>query len=62
MLETESDGGGGRFVDNVEDVEAGHIAGVLGGFATSFIEVGGDSDDDLLEIADLFAGVHPEFI
>jgi hypothetical protein len=42
--------GGGRLVDDTEDVKAGNRTGVLGGLTLVVVEVGGDSDDGLLDL------------
>ena len=45
-IESVRDGGScGRLVDDTEDVETRHGAGVLGGLALSIVEVSGDGDD-----------------
>jgi hypothetical protein len=48
--ETVSDSGGGRLVDDTEDVEASDGTGVLGGLPLVVVEVGGDGDDGLLDL------------
>jgi hypothetical protein len=47
---TVGNGGGGRLVDDTEDVKAGNRTGVLGGLTLVVVEVGGDSDDGLLDL------------
>ena len=48
--ETVGDSGGGRLVDDTEDVESGDGTGVLGGLTLVVVEVGGDGDDSLLDL------------
>jgi hypothetical protein len=48
--ETVSDSGGGRLVDDTENVEASNGTGVLGGLTLVVVEVGGDGDDGLLDL------------
>ena len=48
--ETVGDSGGGRLVDDTEDVESGNGTGVLGGLTLVVVEVGGDGDDSLLDL------------
>jgi hypothetical protein len=54
LVESVGDGGGGRFVDDAEDVEACDGTGVLGSLTLSVVEVGGDGDDG---VSDFFAEV-----
>lgn len=65
--ETVGNGGGGRLVDDTEDVEARNGTGVLGSLTLVVVEVGGDGDDGLLNLLaelglgnllHLFAGGH----
>ena len=48
--ETVGDSGGGRLVDDTENVETGNGTGVLGGLTLVVVEVGGDGDDGLLDL------------
>ena len=48
--ETVRNGGGGRLVDDTEDVEARNGTGVLGGLTLVVVEVGGDGNDSLLNL------------
>ena len=48
--ETVGDSGGGRLVDDTENVETGNGTGVLGGLTLVVVEVGGDGDDSLLNL------------
>jgi len=48
--ETVGDSGGSRLVDDTENVETGNGTGVLGGLTLVVVEVGGDSDDGLLDL------------
>ena len=48
--ETVGDSGGGRLVDDTENVEASNGTGVLGGLTLVVVEVGGDGDDGLLDL------------
>jgi len=45
FVEAIGEGGGGGFVDQAEDVEAGDAAGVFGCLTLRVVEVGGDGDD-----------------
>jgi hypothetical protein len=47
---TVGNGGGGRLVDDTEDVKTGNGTGVLGGLSLVVVEVGRDSDDGLLDL------------
>ena len=48
--ETVGDSGGGRLVDDTENVEASNGTSVLGGLPLVVVEVGGDGDDGLLDL------------
>ena len=48
--ETVGDSGGGRLVDDTENVEASNGTGVLGGLTLVVVEVGGNGDDGLLNL------------
>ena len=48
--ETVGDSGGGRLVDDTENVETSNGTGVLGGLTLVVVEVGGDGDDGLLDL------------
>lgn len=45
LVETVSDGGGGRLIDDSLHVEAGNGASVLGGLSLRVVEVSGHSND-----------------
>jgi hypothetical protein len=48
--ETVGDSGGGRLVDDTEDVKTSDGTGVLGGLTLVVVEVGGDGNDGLLNL------------
>jgi hypothetical protein len=58
--ETVGDSGGGRLVDDTEDVKTSDGTGILGGLTLVVVEVGGDGDDGLgdllaeLDLSNLF--------
>jgi hypothetical protein len=49
LVQTISDGGGGRLVDDTLDGETSDGSGVLGGLTLAVVEVGGDGDDGRLD-------------
>jgi hypothetical protein len=51
LAEAVREGGGRRLVDDADDLEAGDLAGVLGGLALVVVEVRGDGDDRLVDRA-----------
>ena len=62
-FESVGEGGGGGFVDDAEDFEAGDAAGVLGGVALGVVEVGGDGDDGFGDgLAEVGLGVGLQFL
>lgn len=54
LVKTVGDSGGGRLVDNAENVKSGNDTSILGGLALVVVEVGGNSDDG---VGDLLAKV-----
>lgn len=48
--ETVGDSGGGRLVDDTENVKTSDGTGVLGGLTLVVVEVSGDGDDGLLDL------------
>ena len=58
LVEAVGECGRGRLVDDAEDVEAGDLAGVLGGLALGVVEVGGNGDDGVGHgLAEVLLGV-----
>jgi hypothetical protein len=47
LVETVSDGGGGRLVDDSENLKTSNDTSILGGLSLRVVEVSGDSDDSL---------------
>ena len=45
LLEPVGERGRGRLVDDAQHVEAGDLAGILGGLALAIVEIGGNRDD-----------------
>ena len=45
LVETIRNGGGGRLVDDTEDIQARDDTGVLGSLTLRVVEVGGDGND-----------------
>jgi hypothetical protein len=50
LVKTVGKGGSGGLVDDTEDVETGDLTGVLGGLTLGVVEVGGDSDNGVLDV------------
>ena len=58
LVEAVGERGRGRLVDDALDLEAGDLAGVLGGLALRVVEVGRDGDDRLVDLlAEVLLGV-----
>ena len=49
LVKTVGNGSGGRLVDDTENVEAGNETGVLGSLTLRVVEVGGDSNDSVVD-------------
>jgi hypothetical protein len=49
LLKTIGKSGGGRFVDNTEDVETSNLTSILGSLTLRVVEVGRDSDNGVLD-------------
>ena len=49
LVKTVGNGGSSRLVDDAHDVETGDEAGILGSLTLRVVEVGGDSDDGVLD-------------
>ena len=54
LVKTIRDGGGGRLIDDAEDLETSDSTGILGSLTLGVVEVGGDGDDG---VGDLLAEV-----
>ena len=63
LVEAVGQRGRGRLVDDAQDLEAGDLAGVLGGLALHVVEVRGDGDDRLRDgLAEVLLGVGLELL
>ena len=62
LLKSEGHGRRGGLVDDVQHLEARHVAGVLGRLAADLVEVGRHGDHDLVERADLLGAVDAELV
>ena len=49
LVETVSNGSSSGLVDDTEDVKAGNETGILGGLTLGVVEVGGNSDDGVVD-------------
>ena len=50
LVETVSERGRGRLVDDAQHFEAGDLAGILGRLTLRVVEIGGNGDDSLLDL------------
>ncbi len=63
LVEAVGERGGGRLVDDLEDVEAGELPGVEGGGALGVVEIGRNGDDGVGDLrAEVFLGVVLELL
>jgi hypothetical protein len=63
LVESVGERGGRGLVDDALDVEAGDLAGVLGGLALRVVEVRGDGDDRLVDlVAEVLFGITLELL
>src|ERR1700682_2340684 len=49
LVETVSERGRGRLVDDAQHFKAGDLAGILGGLTLRVVEIGGDGDDGFVD-------------
>src|SRR6202165_34634 len=50
LVETVSECGSGRLVDDAQHFKAGDLAGILGGLTLRVVEIGGNGDDGLIDL------------